>query len=53
MWLLLYKSQATTNIRIYEFFLDKQIKHKNVINYIIAQTLSWFGHVKDARYQNS
>jgi hypothetical protein len=26
--------------------LDKLIKHKNVINYIKAQRLSWFGHVK-------
>jgi len=27
-------------------FLDKQIKHKNIFNYIKAQRLSWFGHVK-------
>ena len=26
--------------------LDKLIKHKNVVNHIIAQRLSWFGHVK-------
>jgi hypothetical protein len=26
--------------------LDKSIKHKNTINYIKAQTLSWFGHVQ-------
>jgi hypothetical protein len=26
--------------------LDKLIKHKNIINYIKAQRLSWFGHVK-------
>jgi hypothetical protein len=26
--------------------LDKLIKHKNKINYIIAQRLSWFGHVQ-------
>jgi hypothetical protein len=26
--------------------LDKLIKHKNVINYIKAQRLSWFGHVQ-------
>ena len=26
--------------------LDKLIKHKNIINYIKAQTLSWFGHVQ-------
>jgi len=26
--------------------LDKLIKHKNIINYIKAQILSWFGHVQ-------
>jgi hypothetical protein len=26
--------------------LDKLIKHKNIINYINAQRLSWFGHVQ-------
>jgi len=26
--------------------LDKLIKHKNIINYITAQTLSWFGHIQ-------
>jgi hypothetical protein len=26
--------------------LDKLIKHKNVINYIKAQRLIWFGHVQ-------
>jgi hypothetical protein len=26
--------------------LDKLIKHKNIINHIKAQTLSWFGHVQ-------
>jgi hypothetical protein len=25
---------------------DKLIKHKNIINYIKAQRLSWFGHVQ-------
>jgi len=25
--------------------LDKLIRHKNVINYIKAQRLSWFGHL--------
>ena len=25
--------------------LDKLIKHKNIINHIKAQRLSWFGHV--------
>jgi hypothetical protein len=25
--------------------LDKLIKHKNIINYIKAQRLSWFGHL--------
>jgi hypothetical protein len=26
--------------------LDKLIRHKNIINYIKAQRLSWFGHVQ-------
>jgi len=26
--------------------LDKPIKHKNIINYIKAQRLSWVGHVQ-------
>ena len=26
--------------------LDKLIKHKNIINYIKAQRLSWFGHIE-------
>ena len=26
--------------------LDKLIKHKNIINYIKAKKLSWFGHVQ-------
>jgi len=26
--------------------LDKLIRHKNIINYIKAQILSWFGHVQ-------
>jgi hypothetical protein len=26
--------------------LDKLIKHKNIINYIKGQRLSWFGHVQ-------
>ena len=26
--------------------VDKLIKHKNVVNYIKAQRLSWFGHVQ-------
>jgi hypothetical protein len=30
--------------------LDKLIKHKNIINYIKAQRLSWFGHVKRKLY---
>jgi hypothetical protein len=25
--------------------LDKLIRHKNIINYIKAQRLSWFGHL--------
>jgi len=26
--------------------LDKLIKHKNIINHIKAQRLSWFGHIE-------
>jgi len=26
--------------------LDKMIKHKNIVSYITAQRLSWFGHVQ-------
>jgi hypothetical protein len=26
--------------------LDKPIKHKNIINHIKAQRLSWYGHIK-------
>jgi len=26
--------------------LDELIRHKNIINYITAQTLSWFGHLQ-------
>jgi hypothetical protein len=26
--------------------LDKLIEHKNIINYIKAQRLTWFGHVQ-------
>jgi hypothetical protein len=26
--------------------LDKLIKHKNIINYIKDQRLSWFGHIQ-------
>jgi hypothetical protein len=26
--------------------LDKLVKHKNIINHIKAQSLSWFGHVQ-------
>jgi capsule polysaccharide modification protein KpsS len=26
--------------------LNKLIKHKNIVNYIKAQRLSWFGHVQ-------
>jgi hypothetical protein len=29
--------------------LDKLIRHKNIINYIKAQRLSWFGHLQNAR----
>ena len=32
--------------------LDKLIKHENIVNYIKAQRLSWFGHIRrmlDAR----
>ena len=31
--------------------LDKLMKHKNIINHIKAQRLSWFGHIQ--RNQNS
>jgi hypothetical protein len=31
--------------------LDKLIKHKNIINHIKAQRLSWFGHVKRCQIQ--
>jgi hypothetical protein len=27
--------------------LDKLIKHENIVNYIKAQILSWFGHKKE------
>jgi len=30
--------------------LDKLIKHKNIVNYIKAQRLSWFGHVQRMPY---
>jgi hypothetical protein len=30
--------------------LDKLIKHKNIISYIKAQRLSWFGHVQRMPY---
>jgi hypothetical protein len=26
--------------------LDKLVRHKNIINYIKAQRLSWFGHLQ-------
>ena len=26
--------------------LDKLIKHENVVNYLKAQRLSWFGHIQ-------
>jgi len=26
--------------------LDKLIKHENIVNYITAQRLSWFGHIQ-------
>jgi hypothetical protein len=25
--------------------LDESIKHRNIINYVKAQRLSWFGHI--------
>jgi hypothetical protein len=31
--------------------LDKLIKHKNIINYIKAQRLSWFGHIQRRKTQ--
>jgi hypothetical protein len=27
--------------------VDKLIKHKNIVNYIIAQRLSWFGQITE------
>ena len=33
--------------------LDKLIKHKNIVNHIKAQRLSWLVTYKNARYQNS
>jgi hypothetical protein len=30
--------------------LDKLIKHKNIVSYIKAQRLSWFGHVQRISY---
>ena len=32
--------------------LDILIRHKNVINYIKARRLSWFGHLHRIRYIN-
>ena len=32
--------------------LDKLIKHKNIVNHIKAQRLSWFGHVKRMESSN-
>ena len=37
--------QANSNLVINEE-LDKVIKHKNTINHINAQRLSWFGHIQ-------
>ena len=34
------KWRIKTNIE-----LDKPIKHQNIINYVKAQRLSWFGHI--------
>jgi hypothetical protein len=35
---------GTWRIKIYDE-LDKLMRHKNIINYIKAQSLSWFGHL--------
>ena len=38
------KKNETWRIKTIEE-LDKLIKHKNIVNFIKAQRLSWFGHV--------
>ena len=35
-----------THLKITDEELDKLIKHKNIVNYIKARRLSWFGHVQ-------
>jgi len=42
MWIL---ENQTWRIKTNEE-LDKSIKHKNIVNYIKVQRLSWFGHVQ-------
>ena len=39
------KENQTWRIKINEE-LDKLIKHENIVNYIKAQRLSWFGHIQ-------
>ena len=39
------KKNETWRIKTIEE-LDKLIKHKNIVNFIKAQRLSWFGHVQ-------
>jgi len=42
------KENQTWRIKNNEAF-DKLIKHKNIVNYIKAQRLSWFGHIQRMR----
>jgi hypothetical protein len=39
------KENQTMRIKTNEE-IDKLIKHKNIVNYIKAQRISWFGHVQ-------
>ena len=40
-----WKENQISRVKTYEE-LDKLIKHKNIINHIKAQRLSWFGHIQ-------
>jgi len=40
-----YERNSTWRIKNDEE-LDKLIKHRNIVNYIKAQRLSWFGHIQ-------
>ena len=41
----MYERNSTWRIKNDEE-LDKLIKHRNIVNYIKAQRLSWFGHIQ-------